>query len=167
MRGDRARLSTAARLAANASATAARPWLTARVRIAISCKLLPGEGQPALQLGIEQMLVVQVDRAVQQRAGGADQDAVGPELGGRLLQQSNARSRSARQTLRPSITPSESIMPGGRQFQGRSNCSGARTRSRCTAATGSLSAAGRLSRKSPKYVARQTRIWSDAALSRA
>ena len=76
---------------------------------------------------------------------GATMIRSGPSLAAAFSSRSSDRSRSARHTLRPSITPSESVMPGGAASSARSNCSGAATRSRCTAATGSFSAAARLS----------------------
>ena len=73
-----------------------------------------------------------------------------PSLAAACWSKSSARCRSHRQTFRPSTTPSESIIPCGVRSSARSSCPGARTRSRCTAATGSRSAAGRFSPRSPK-----------------
>ena len=65
----------------------------------------------------------------------------GPSLAAAFSSRPSARSRSLRHTLRPSITPSERIMSCGTRSKARSNCSAPRTRSRCTAATGSRRAA--------------------------
>ena len=50
-------------------------------------QLLLGEGHPALQFGVERGLVVEIDRAMQQRTGRGHHDAVGAELGRRFFQQ--------------------------------------------------------------------------------
>ena len=119
------RSTAATRAATAASCTSrrccARPTATARTRRAASCTavaavvqrcaerrefvhLLHREGEPALQLGIEVGLALQVDRHVQQRAGRRDLHAIRCRAWRRRARGGRAMPvRSARQTLRPSI----------------------------------------------------------------
>ena len=74
----------------------------------------------------------------------------GPSRAAAFSNSAEARGKSARQTLRPSITPSDNIALRRHEFQGLVQLLRARTRSRWTAATGSRSAMARLSRRQPK-----------------
>ena len=88
--------------------------------VASSLELLHGEGEPALQLGIELGLLVAgrsaraaASRTARSRAG---RRRVAATAGS---SRSSAAVRSARQMLRPSMTPSDSTSPSGSARQDR------------------------------------------------
>ena len=136
------RPSIAARLAANSSATAARPSFSARENRHFLDFLL-GEGHPVLQLGIERRLQVEIDRAMDEGAGGRDHDTVGAERA-RLFPATPrpAPGRSATRCGRRPRPTTASVPPAGMPRPDQA-VRGRATRSRCTAATGSSSTAGR------------------------
>ena len=150
MRGDLRRLSTTLRLADSSAATADGPRWIASVRTATSSIFCLAK---AIQLLSSSSSDNSCSRSIGQCSSeqeGATMMLSGPIFAAALSKSPIARSKSACHTFRPSTTPSESVIPCGIKSNARSNCSGARTRSRCTAATGNFNVAGRLSARSPK-----------------
>ena len=117
MRVDVTRLSTAARLAASSLGHRGGPWFTARVRTATSWSFCLAKAiQPfnsASSAGSSSRSIGQCSREHE----GATMIRSGPSLVAALSNRPSVCSRSFRHTLRPSITPSESIMPCGVRFQ--------------------------------------------------
>ncbi len=105
--------------------------------------LLHRKGEPLLHLGVEHRLDAEIDRHVQQRAGRREERGRRSAATGAI--RSISASRSALQTLRPSITPSDSSRSGRARCHTASSCSGARTRSTCRPCTGRSVASARLS----------------------
>ena len=91
------------------------------------------ECQPVLYLRIEVGFQAEVDRHVQERAGRCDLHMLACQALATTGVDAVERCavRSARQILRPSITPSEITRSAGHFAAMSSSCSGARTRSIC------------------------------------
>ena len=121
-----------------ASARARGPPSSARAERRQLVQLLHREGQPRCRRRDRACSrSVEIDRHVQQRAGRRDPQPISPSSRDDGSSRSSSAVESARQMLRPSITPSDSTRSLGQRLRrDRRSGRGARTRSTCRPATG-------------------------------